>query len=156
MSSGSPDTTNVTGTCQRNNSGDENSGATTGSEPNDNNDSNTQRSRTSSNARRTDSRKNVLSSNERTWEGDTPEIGAVLGLRTEYLNKKTTLRVFMEKMEEYLLRNWTMVVTYCLWYGNKRILGSVSRKNICPKSCQQKTKRAKLKLRSTNKGSKCR
>ena len=60
MSSGSPDMTNVTDTCQRNNSG-----AMTGSESND--DSNTQRSRTSFNARRTDSKKNVLSSNERTW-----------------------------------------------------------------------------------------
>jgi len=38
----------------------------------------------------------VLSSNERTWEGDTPDIGAVLGLRTEYLNKKILFRVFME------------------------------------------------------------
>ena len=46
----------------------------------------------------------MLSSNERTWEGDTPDIGAVLGLRTEYLNKKTSFRVFMEKMEEYILR----------------------------------------------------
>jgi len=48
--------------------------------------------------------KTVLSNNERTWERDTPEIGAVLGLRTEYLNKKTSFSVFMEKMEEYILR----------------------------------------------------
>ena len=104
MSSGSPDTTNVTDTGQRNNSGDENSGAMTGSESNDNIDSNTQRSRTSSNRRRTDSRNNVSSSNERTLEGDTPEIDAVLSLRTEYLNKETSFCVFMEKMEEYILR----------------------------------------------------
>ena len=42
MNSGSPDTTNVTDTCQRKSSGDGNNGATTGNEPNDNNDSNTQ------------------------------------------------------------------------------------------------------------------
>ena len=57
MSSGSPDTTNVTDTCQRNSSGDGNKGATTGNEPNDNNDSNTQRSRPSFSGGRTDSRK---------------------------------------------------------------------------------------------------
>ena len=104
MSSGSPETTNVTDTCHNNNGGDENSGATTQNEQNNNNDSNNLQNRTSSSVRRADSRKTVLSNNERTWEGDTPEIGAVLGLRTEYLNKKTSFSVFMEKMEEYILR----------------------------------------------------
>ena len=104
MSSGSPETTNVTDTCHKNNSGDGNSGATTANEHNNNNDSNNHQNRTSSSARRADSRKTVLSNNERTWEGDTPEIGAVLGLRTENLNKKTSFSVFMEKMEEYILR----------------------------------------------------
>ena len=101
MSSGSPETRNVTNTCHNNNGGDENSGATTQNEQNNNNDSNNLQNRTSSSVRRADSRKTVLSNNERSWEIDTPEIGAVLGLRTEYLNKKTSFSVFMEKMEEY-------------------------------------------------------
>ena len=42
--------------------------------------------------------------NERSWEGDKAEVGAVLGLRTEYLDKKVSFRVFIEKMIEYVLR----------------------------------------------------
>ena len=49
-------------------------------------------------------RRNTFSANERTWEGDTSEVGAVLGLRTEYLDKKASFRVFSEKMEEYVSR----------------------------------------------------
>ena len=146
MSSGSPDTTNVTDTCQRNSSGDGNNGATTGNEPNDNNDSNTPRSRTSSSGRRTDSRKNVLSSNERTWEGDTPDIGTVLGLRTEYLNKKTSFRVFMEKMEEYILRkldNGSDVLPLVREQKDPRI--SFEEKHL-PKELSTKDKKSEVKV----------
>ena len=40
-----------------------------------------------------ENRRNPYNANERTWEGDKGEIGAVLGLRTEYLDKKTSFRV---------------------------------------------------------------
>ena len=53
---------------------------------------------------RVDNRRNTFSGNERTWEGDKPDIGAVLGLRTEYLDKKHSFRAFLEKMVEYTLR----------------------------------------------------
>ena len=41
--------------------------------------------------------------NERTWAGDKPEIGAVLGMRMEFLDKKVSFRQFLEKMNEYIL-----------------------------------------------------
>ena len=49
----------------------------TGSE--NNNNSNGQGN---NNNRRTDNRRNLFNANERTWEGDKTEIGAVLGLQT--------------------------------------------------------------------------
>ena len=53
---------------------------------------------------RNNNRRNLFNGNERTWEGDKIEIGAVLGLRTEYLDKKVSFRVFIEKLIEYVLR----------------------------------------------------
>ena len=58
----------------------------------------------SNNNRRNDNRRNTFTNNERTWQGNTTDVGAVLGLRTEYLDKKVSFRVFMEKMEEYAVR----------------------------------------------------
>ena len=71
----------------------------TGSENNNNGSG-----RGNNNNRRTDNRRNLFNANERTWEGDKTEIGAVLGLRTEHLDKKVSFRVFIEKMIEYVLR----------------------------------------------------
>jgi len=97
----------------------------------------------------------VLNSNERTWEGDTPDIGAVLGLRTEYLNKKTSFRVFMEKMEEYILRkldNGGDVLPLVREQKDPRV--SFEKKHL-PKELSTEDKRAKLRLRFTKKESKC-
>jgi hypothetical protein len=40
------------------------------------------------------------------FEGDTPEVGAVLGLKKEKLHKKVTFDVFKEKLETYILRKF--------------------------------------------------
>ena len=48
--------------------------------------------------------RNIFSANERSWCGDKPEIGAVLGLRVEHLDHKHSYRSFLEKMTEYVLR----------------------------------------------------
>ena len=69
-----------------------------------NNQSNNDTSLNSNSNRRNDNRKNVFTNNEKTWQGNTPDVGAVLGLRTEFLDKKVSFRVFMEKMEEHAVR----------------------------------------------------
>ena len=92
-----------------NNTGGNNSGSgvsTTGNgnentNGNNNGSGNTNRTNNSNNR---NNRRNVFNSNERTWCGDKCEIGAVLGLRTEYLDKKVSYRVFIEKMTDYVLR----------------------------------------------------
>jgi len=84
MSSGSPGTTNIAATGQRNFSGDGNSGAITSAESKNNSDNNTQRTGTSSSNRRTDHGRNLFSSNERAGKGGTHEVGTVLGLSIEY------------------------------------------------------------------------
>ena len=71
---------------------------------NNNGNNNSGNSNRNNNNRRNDNRRNLFSGNERTWCGDKGEIGAVLGLRTEYLDKKVSYRVFIEKMIEYVLR----------------------------------------------------
>ena len=94
-----------------NNAGGSNSGTGTrvqgsGSENyNNGNDSGSGNSnRTNNNNRRVDNRRNLFSGNERTWCGDKAEIGAVLGLRTEHIDKKVSYRIFIEMMIEYTLR----------------------------------------------------
>ena len=54
--------------------------------------------------RRGDRRQHYDNNSEQTWVGDKPEVGTVLGLRTEYLNKKVSFEVFLEKMTDYVLR----------------------------------------------------
>ena len=87
----------------------------TGGEGVNNNDQGNQTTENDSNAgsnngnnsrgnRGVDNRRNPYNANERTWEGDKGEIGAVLGLRTEYLDKKASFRIFIEKLIEYVLR----------------------------------------------------
>ena len=55
---------------------------------------------------RRNERRNQFNSNERNWQGDKPDIGCVLGLRTEWLDKKLSFRSFMEKMVEYVMREF--------------------------------------------------
>ena len=71
---------------------------------NNNNNSGNNNRNNNNNNRRNDNRRNLFSGNERTWAGDKADVGAVLGLRTEYLDKKVSYRVFIEKMIEYVLR----------------------------------------------------
>ena len=52
---------------------------------NDSNTVNNNRNNSRGN-RGVDNRRNLFNANKRTWEGDKGEIGAVLGLRTEYLD----------------------------------------------------------------------
>ena len=58
--------------------------------------------RTDNNNRRSNTRNhtNTHNGNEHTWSGDKPEVGAVLGMRTEWLDKKVSFRQFLEKMTE--------------------------------------------------------
>ena len=48
------------------------------------------------NQRNNRSNYNTHSGNERTWTGDKPEIGVVLGMRTEWLDKKVLFRQFLK------------------------------------------------------------
>ena len=61
---------------------------------------------TQSTANRRNDRRSQLNGNERTWQGEKPEIDGVLGLRTEWLDKKMSYSTFMEKMVEYVLREF--------------------------------------------------
>ena len=62
---------------------------------------------TQSTANRRNNRRSQSNRNERTWQGEKPEIDGVLGLRTEWLDKKMSYSTFMEKMVEYVLREFT-------------------------------------------------
>ena len=58
------------------------------------------------NRRNNNGGRSIFSANERAWGGDKPDIGSVLGLRVEHLDKKQSFRAFMEKMTEYVLREF--------------------------------------------------
>ena len=64
-------------------------------------------SNTQSTGNRRNDRRSQSNGNERTWQGEKPEIDGVLGLRTEWLDKKMSYSTFMEKMVEYVLREFT-------------------------------------------------
>ena len=90
-----------------------NSGSTTNVSNNNDSNSNTREgnnngrnnpNRNNNNRRNNDNRGRNFSGNERSWEGDKPEIKGVLGLRMEWLDKKVSYRVFLEKMIDYTLR----------------------------------------------------
>ena len=95
MSNVQPDESGTTSTPptsgETSNSG--NTGTTNGNKNNNNNKRNTDK-------------RNIFNSNERTWQGEKPEVGAVLGLRAEWLDKKVSHRVFMEKMVDFVLREF--------------------------------------------------
>ena len=100
MSTPTPPAGNVgTGTSNSSNndtsgSGNGNNNGSTGSSGNNNH-------RNNGNNRNNSTRRSIFSANERSWSGDKPEIGAVLGLRMETLDNKQSFRTFMEKMVEY-------------------------------------------------------
>ena len=72
----------------------------TGASGNENNN-------TQNTGNRRNDRRSQTTENERTWQGEKPEIDGVLGLRTEWLDKKMSYSTFMEKMVEYVLREFT-------------------------------------------------
>ena len=81
------------------NNDDANSGSATGQNRNTEN-------------RRNDNKKkgyrNISDMNEQKgWEGEEPKMGSVLGLRGEWLEKKVSFEVFLEKTTDYILRELT-------------------------------------------------
>ena len=52
-------------------------------------------------------RRSQSNENERTWQGEKPEIDGKMGLRKKWLDKKMSYSTFMEKMVEYVLRDFT-------------------------------------------------
>jgi hypothetical protein len=50
-----------------------------------------------------DRRALTIGSDDKDWEGAKPEVGAVLGLKTEKITKKVTFEVFREKLATYVL-----------------------------------------------------
>ena len=66
-----------------------------------------EKNNTQSTGNRRNDRRSQFTGNERTWQGEKPEIDGVLGLRTEWLDKKMSYSTFMEKMVEYVLREFT-------------------------------------------------
>ena len=97
----------------------------------------------------------MFSSNERTWEGDTPEIGAVLGLRTEYLNKNTSFRLFMEKMEEYILRKLDNGSDVLPLVREQKDPGIRFEKNHLPKELSTENKKSEVKVEVHKQRIKC-
>jgi hypothetical protein len=68
---------------------------------------NTGRSNDSNGARNRDnSKKSCTNTSDKMWQGDKPEVGGVLSLRTEWLDKKVSFDVMMEKMTDYVLREF--------------------------------------------------
>ena len=53
--------------------------------------------------RRTEGSSTVQGSDGSTFEGGCPEIGAVVGLRTEKITKKVPFSVFVEKLVDYVI-----------------------------------------------------
>ena len=90
-----------------NNRNNNNSGNSSGNRGRSNNNKNNGRggSNNNNNGRGdgNSNRRNLFSANERSWGGDKPDIGAVLGLRSEYLDKKHSFCSFLEKLVEYVL-----------------------------------------------------
>jgi hypothetical protein len=78
-------------------------------EVNDNNESQQSTSTGSSERRSKDRRNdnryqnNNVGSNDRNWQGSKPDIGVVLGLKTERLVHKKTFEVFRDKLTTYIL-----------------------------------------------------
>ena len=103
MSSGQGTTTPPT-TGGNDTSSGGNAGSNELSGNNNNSNRNNGNGNMNNNNRRSDNRRSIFSGNDRTWSGDKPEIGAILGLRTEHLDNKQSFRSFMEKMVEYTLR----------------------------------------------------
>ena len=48
----------------------------------------------------------VVSSNPRGWDGDTPEIGGVIGLQSEQLDKKCSFNIYKEKVAFHIQRTY--------------------------------------------------
>ena len=74
----------------------------------------------------------MFNSNERTWEGDKSDVGAVLGLRTEYLDKKVSFRVFIEKMIKYILRELNNASDVLPLLSERKYPLTIFRKNHMP------------------------
>ena len=47
---------------------------------------------------------NSFGSNDKDWEGAKPDFGAVLGLKTERLQKKVTFEIFREKAKTFVFK----------------------------------------------------
>jgi hypothetical protein len=86
--------------------------STEGSNGSDNNETNElQQSNDATNSerrnreRRNENRyqSNTIGSNDRHWQGSKPDIGVVLGLKTEQLTHKKTFEVFRDKLSTYIL-----------------------------------------------------
>ena len=93
-----------TGTGTNNSSNNDTSGSGNGNNNGSTGSSGNNNHRNNGNNRNNSTRRSIFSANERSWSGDKPEIGAVLGLRMETLDNKQSFRTFMEKMVEYVLR----------------------------------------------------
>ena len=76
------------------------------SESNANNNT-SRNSNNRSNVRSSNGNTTVVSSNDVSWEGTKPEIGAVLGLKAERLKYKASFEVFRQKLINYVLREFT-------------------------------------------------
>ena len=86
------------------------------------------------------------SNEQKNWEGDEPKMGSVLGLRSEWLDKKVTFEVFLEKTTDYILRELT---------NPRDIVGAVRdlkdpttnfRKNNLPKNLTTKQKESDVEI----------
>jgi hypothetical protein len=93
---GTPDTSAVV---TDTNSNDANSGSVPGQ--NRNNENN----RSDNRKQKSKGYKNTINTNEQKgWEGEEPKMGSVLGLQSEWLEKKVSFEVFLEKTADYILR----------------------------------------------------
>ena len=64
----------------------------------------------------------IQSTNQINFEGDNPDVGAVLGLRVERFHKKATYTLFVERIYNYIISN----------YKNGHDLRPMFKRNINP------------------------
>jgi hypothetical protein len=91
-------------------SADTNAATTTesGSTSNNDNNRNSDNRRSERTGQKGKAYKNFQDTNEqKNWEGEEPKVGSVLGLRSEWLDKKVSFEVFLEKITDYILREFT-------------------------------------------------
>ena len=149
MSASTPETSG------NNNHNDRGSDMTTDANSNTSTNEERNRNETVPRTRRGDRRQHYDDNSEQSWLGDKPEVGAVLGLRTEYLSKKVSFEVFLEKMTDYVLRELKNAADVVSVVRDMTNPSDDFAKKHMPNDLTDKQKNRTCKYRYNNRGSRC-